>query len=395
MKRSFLKYLCCATALFGLSAVADELQERVSRRSERAVLDKSTAAKQARIEADNAQSYGFELRPSVSENDAGLALRILLPDRWNKAKLREQLLLAAESEQLRVSALEWRDLMQAYRLFCDYRMMTAQLALYEKELSVLEPYLQRADEAVELHQLAVVDRAKFYSLYLDLVNGSEKLKADLLENEQALRLLLGADADLRKMADAAKVEMPLKTEFEALLQQALENRADYRQFDLQARAWLAAEQNEEKKDGFWLRYIQPEYEVNYNNGEDAVSLSAAIVLPWGTREPDLAVYQQQRRLALSSMQLQRMLIQERLKVLLKSAEAYYESVTGRNARIRPLLKKVAADMETMNTGRLEDMRDILQVRERIFEVSLQTAAAIRRREKIAVDLAEELGVLSR
>lgn len=395
MKRSFLKYLCCATALFGLSAAADELQERVSRRSERAVLDKSTAAKQARIEADNAQSYGFELRPSVSENDAGLALRILLPDRWNKAKLREQLLLAAESEQLRVSALEWRDLMQAYRLFCDYRMMTAQLALYEKELSVLEPYLQRADEAVELHQLAVVDRAKFYSLYLDLVNGSEKLKADLLENEQALRLLLGADADLRKMADAAKVEMPLKTEFEALLQQALENRADYRQFDLQARAWLAAEQNEEKKDGFWLRYIQPEYEVNYNNGEDAVSLSAAIVLPWGTREPDLAVYQQQRRLALSSMQLQRMLIEERLKVLLKSAEAYYESVTGRNARIRPLLKKVAADMETMNTGRLEDMRDILQVRERIFEVSLQTAAAIRHREKIAVDLAEELGVLSR
>ena len=395
MKRSFLKYLCCATALFGLSAAADELQERVSRRSERSVLDKSTAAKQARIEADNAQSYGFELRPSVSENDAGLALRILLPDRWNKAKLREQLLLAAESEQLRVSALEWRDLMQAYRLFCDYRMMTAQLALYEKELSVLEPYLQRADEAAELHQLAVVDRAKFYSLYLDLVNGSEKLKADLLENEQALRLLLGADADLRKMADAAKVEMPLKTKFEALLQQALENRADYRQFDLQARAWLAAEQNEEKKDGFWLRYIQPEYEVNYNNGEDAVSLSAAIVLPWGTREPDLAVYQQQRRLALSSMQLQRMLIQERLKVLLKSAEAYYESVTGRNARIRPLLKKVAADMETMNTGRLEDMRDILQVRERIFEVSLQTAAAIRHREKIAVDLAEELGVLSR
>ena len=108
------------------------VEDTLSKRSERAVIDESMAAEQARARAQSRSEYGLELRPRVTDSDAGVALRIYLPSRWNKSKLREQLTLVTESEQLRVAALEWQELMQVYRSFCDYRMFQSQRALYEK-----------------------------------------------------------------------------------------------------------------------------------------------------------------------------------------------------------------------------------------------------------------------
>ena len=51
-------------------------------------------------------------------------------------------------------------------------------------------------------------------------------------------------------------------------------------------------------------------------------------------------------------------------------------------------------MQAIQTGRLEDLRDVLLVRERILDVSLETTRAICNRERIAVDIAEELGTLA-
>ncbi len=371
-----------------------DVKQQIQERSERTVIDQSISAEQARAKAQSRSEYGLELRPFVTDSDAGFALRIYLPDQWNKSRLREQLALVAESEQLRVAALEWRELMQAYRLFCDYRMVKKQLVIYGNEIEFVEPYLAKADTAVEQNHLSVADRARLYSFYLDLINDREVLKADLLETEQELRLLLGAEANLAEMAETAVVGMPAESEFNALLNSALNNRTDYRQFDVQTRSLTAAEALAKSEDGFRLKYIQPAYEMDYNNGESSYGISASFVLPWGTRNPDIAVYQQQRMLALSTMDLQRSIIEHRLRVLLKSAEAYYEQAVDRSEKIKPLLTRLALDMETMNTGRLEELRDQLLVRERILDVSLQTAKAISRKEKIAVDLAEELGTLT-
>jgi len=393
-----MRVILCIALLSGslpaMSAANAGVEDSLSQRSERAVMDESTATAQARARAQSRSEYGLELRPRVTDSEAGVALRIYLPSRWNRSKLREQLTLVAESEQLRVASLEWQELMQVYRGFCDYRMYQSQLALYEKELASLEPYLEKADLNVKLNQLAVADRARLYSLYLDLVNDQSGVRADQLEVEQELRLLLGAHARLAQMAGTAKVDMPPKTAFITLLNRALENRSDYRVFDIHARSLDAAEAVARKEDGFRLKYLQPAYEVDYNNGESSVGLSASFVLPWGTRNPDIAVFQQERALAGSSMELQRMVIEHRLRVLLKTAEDHFEQARGRSDLIKPLLRQLYADLEQLDTGRIEDLRNLMLIRERILDVSIDSTRTICRKEQIAVDLAEELGSLA-
>jgi len=371
-----------------------ELSATVKDRSEGVLLEETTAVEQARAAAQSRSEYGLELRPRVTGDDVGAALRIYLPSRWNKSKLREQLALVAQEEQLRVAALEWQDLMAVYRGFCEYRMLNKQLKIYQKELDTLEPYLEKANIEVELNQLSVTDRAKLYSLYLDLVNSQEKVHADLLENRQELQLLVGAEANLEQMAEAALITMPPRAEFERLFQQALKNRSDFQLHRAQVRSTSAAEAVARSEDGFRLKYIQPDIQVDYNDGETSFGLSASFILPWGTRNPDIAVYQQQRALSLSVMELQRRLIADRLRVLLETAEVYYAQSAERSGRIKPLLLKLDADLKTMETGRLEELRDVMLVRERILDVSLQTTRAISNKERIAIDIAEEIGTLA-
>ncbi|MCK5676509.1 MAG: hypothetical protein KAH99_05795, partial [Verrucomicrobia bacterium] len=99
------------------------LHEAIRIRSESVLLDELTALEQAEAQAKSRSEYGLELRPRVTNSEVGLALRIYLPDRWSKDKLREQLALVAESEQLRVAALDWQEVMAVYRDFCAYRML--------------------------------------------------------------------------------------------------------------------------------------------------------------------------------------------------------------------------------------------------------------------------------
>lgn len=371
-----------------------DLSTAVKRRSEGVLIDESIAVEQARASAQSRSEYGLELRPRITDTDVGAALRIYLPSRWNKSKLREQLTLVAQEEQLRVAALEWQDLMDVYRGFCEFRMLNAQLKIYQTELNALDPYLEKANLEVELNQLSVRDRAKLYSLYLDLVNSQEKVSADLLENRQKLHLLVGPEANLEDMAQTALISMPPQTEFESLFQQALKNRSDFQLHSAHARSTSAAEAVARSEDGFRLKYIQPDIQVDYNEGETTFGLSASFILPWGTRNPDIAVYQQQQVLSQSVMELQRRLIGDRLRVLLKTADAYYAQATERSERIKPLLTKLDTDLKTMDTGRLEELRDVLLVRERILDVSLQTTRSICNKERIAVDLAEEIGTLA-
>jgi hypothetical protein len=378
--------------LAALSAPAG-MQDTLSRRSERAVIEESIAVEQARAKAQSRSEYGLELRPGVTDSDAGVALRIYLPSRWRRSRLHDQLTLLAESEQLRVAALEWQELMQVYRLFCDYRMFLDQQALYERELDSLKPSLELADAGVKKNQLAVADRARLYSLYLDLVNDHAGIQADRLEIEQELHLLLGSRANLEVMARSARVDMPPRNSFVSLLDRALENRSDYRIFDIQARSLEAAEAVARAEDGFRLKYLQPGYEVDYNNGESTVGLTASFVLPWGTRNPDIAAYQQERALARATMELQRSVIEHRLRVLVKTASDHFEQADRRSATIKPLLKQLYTDLELIDTGRLEDLRNLMLIRERILDVSMDSTRTICRKEKIAVNLAEELGTL--
>lgn len=368
-----------------------EIKAKVQEHSERVVLDETVAAEQARTKAQSRGEFGMELRPRISNSEVGAALRMYMPDGWSKEQLRERLILVSQAEQLRVSALEWRELMQAYRGFCNYRMYKSQLGVFEAELVWLEPYLKLADEGVALNQLSVVERAKLYSLYLDLVNSHERVKLDLHEAEQELRLLLGVNAELERMAGIAKVNLPRESQMQQLLQQALNNRSDYKQFEYRTRMLKASQDVAESDDGFRLKYIQPYFDVDYNDGEASYGLSASFILPWGTRNPDIAVFQEEQMLMESSRNLHKIVIEHRLEVLSQTAESYFSLARERSERIKPLLTQLAVDLESMNTGRLEDLRDQMLVRERILDVSLQTTRSINRKEALAVDFAEELG----
>lgn len=368
-----------------------EITAKVRERSERVVLEEAVAADQARTKAQSRGEFGMELRPRISNSEVGVALRMYMPDGWSKEQLREQLILVSQAEQLRVSALEWQELMQAYRAFCDYRMYESQLGVFEAELEWLQPYLKLADEGVALNHLSVVERAKLYSLYLDMVNSHERVKLDLHETEQELRLLLGVNAELERMAGIAKVNLPRESQMKQLLQQALANRSDYKQFEYRTRMLKASEDVARSDDAFRLKYVQPYYDYDYTDGDSTVGLSASFILPWGTRNPDVAVFQEEQLLMESSRNLQKIVIEHRLEVLSQMAESYYGLARERSDRIKPLLTQLAVDLETMNTGRLEDLRDQMLVRERILDVSLQTTRAINRRETLAVDFAEELG----
>lgn len=371
-----------------------DLKASATAHSTRALLDELIALEQADAQANSRSEYGLEFRPRITDSTVGVALRIYLPDRWSQNKLRNQLILVAESEQLRVAALEWRELMAVYRDFCTYRMLQKKLSLLDREIQQLAPYLDEADQSVKLRQLEVSDRARLYSHYLGIVNDREQIKSDFLVIKQQLRFALGHAANLNRYASIAVVEIPARREVDPLLQQALNQRSDYRQFEVQARSLNAAESVARSEDGFRLKYIQPDYRVNYKEGGGNWGLSASFILPWGTRNPDIAVYQQEHLLSLASMNLQRTQIEERLRVLLKTVEDHYTQSDERSRMLKPLLHQLSMDLERLNhTGQLAQLRERLSIRERILDMALQSATMQRQEERIGVDLAEEMGSL--
>lgn len=373
-----------------------ELRASVRALSEGALLEESTSAEQAVVQARSRAEYGLELRTGLTAEDVGLGLRIYLPDRWSKTKLREQLLLVAQSEQLRVATLEWQEITAVYRDFCTYRMLNKQLSLYADELQTLKPYLMQANLSVLRRELSVGDRTKLYGLYLNLLNNREQVELELIGVQLRLHLALGSTANLETFSQTAIIEPPGRFELGALTQQALVNRADYRQLDVEAQALTAAEAVARSEDGFRLKYIQPGYNLDTTGGNDNNwVVTAAFILPWGTRNPDIAVYQQQRMLAVSTMNQQRIIMEERLRVLINAATAINEQIEQRNQQIHPLLSQLEADLKQLESGPLEQLRDVLLIRERIFDSTLQTIEAEHERERITVDLAEEIGTLNR
>ncbi len=384
----------CLLSVRLASAGEAELNTAVRNRSERALLEESTAAEQAAVQARNRSGLSLELRPGVSQDDVRLALRICLPDRWGREKLREQLVLVAQSEQLRVAALEWQQLLAVYRDFCTYRLCRTQLDLYAAEQDYLEPWLEQADHAVEQHQLAGADRTRLYSLYLGLLNDREKVEMELVEISRQLKLVLGNAADLDLLAQRAVIAPPAQSGLNVLVEQALANRADYRLMGVQVQSLNVAEEVARAQEGFRLKHVQPEYQVNHDGGGgETWGISAAFVLPWGTRNPDVALYQQERALAVAAMDLYRQTTKERLLTLLQASDAFGELAAKRRRLVLPLLEKVEADLGQMNNLPMEQLRDLMAIRGRILDTALLTAETEYEQQRIAVDVAEELGSL--
>ncbi|MBN2164407.1 MAG: hypothetical protein JXR25_08710 [Pontiellaceae bacterium] len=386
---------CSVAAMAGpdLDMVMEKaaLQEAVRNRTDGALLDESIAVEQARIEARSGAGFGMELRPSVSDDSAGMALRFTFPDRWSRKKLEEQIQLSAESEQLRTKALEWQEIISVYRSFCRYRMLEQKSVLITAEVEFIKPLLKQADEGVVLNQFSVTDRARLYGSYLSYLNEQNKISSDRIEVMNSLRTVLGAEIDLPLLAKISRIEMPSQMELSSLLRTALEQRADYKNMDLQYQALQLAESDAQSKEGFHLKFIQPEYRMNHDNGSDGWELSAAFVLPWGTRNPDVAIYNHQKALTQAMKDQQRSLIEHRLQVLIATASAYYEHSTEQNRSTAPVIKRLKADLETLKDLPLEQSRDLISIRERILDAELQLTELTCRMETVAVDLADELG----
>jgi hypothetical protein len=394
MMKRVIMLIVAAGFLLGLSSPAGDLESAVRSRSEGTLIEESVAAQQAAIEAKDRSGLSLELRPRVSNDEVGLGLRIYLPDRWSKKGLREQLALAAQSEQLRIAQLQWNVLISAYRDFCDYRMFKKQIALHTSEIEAFTPYLKKVNLRVQQRQFAATDQAKLYGLLVDLINDRESVQLRLIGIQRKLSLALGAKADLEALSNTAIVTPPTEHELVNLVQYALDSRADYRWLGVKAKALSAAEATARSEDGFRFKYIQPSYSANYDDSDDSSwALSAAFVLPWGARNPEIAVYQKERALALSKMGQQLRVLVERLQVLQKASESIDEVIEQRNQLILPLLEKLDSDLSQLDSVPLEQLRDLMNGRKRVLDSALETTKAERERERIAVDLAEELGTL--
>lgn len=372
-----------------------DLQASVRAGSESALVDESVALEQAAARAKSRGEYGLELRPRLTENDIGVGLRIYLPDRWNKDHLREQLVLVARSEQLRVAALEWQQLLEVYRGFCTYRRCKTRLVLYAEEIEFLEPWLEQADRRVEQHQLAAADRAKLYSLYLDLLNDQGKAEMELIDAGRRLQLVLGPSANMDLFAETAMIPAADYSDPAQLVRTALANRADFKRMDVKLQALRAAEAVAASEDGFRLKYIQPEYEINFDGSrEQTFGISASIVLPWGTKNPDLAVYRREQVLAAASMDQHSRMIEQRLTVLHRTSRELADLIAQRRQLREPLQAQLETDMQQMDPLPLEQLRDLVTIRRRLLDTALLEADAECERQRLAVDFAEELGALN-
>ncbi len=397
MKSGFLFTVFFVLALVrpGTAAEAPASPEAaVHTLSEGLFLNKSVQAEQSAVQARHPSDFSMELRPAVSDNDAGIGLRIYLPARWSQNALREQLEWVARSENLRVAALEGQALLTVYRHFCTYRMLRKQISLYSAELERLKPFLDQADQRVQQRQLAVSDRAKLYGVYLGLLNNREKAAMEWIEIQRILHQTLGSQADLEAFAQVRPIPMPARFELDDLLQQALENRADYQRMEVEAQALGAAEASARAEDGFRFKYLQPSYAKDYKGGEDTWTLAAAFVLPWGVRNPDIAEYREKKELADFQMALQRRILKERLQSLLQASEDFQEQLSRRTRLIQPLVDQLTRDLDQMKEVPLDQVRDRMQIRERILDTAIQATIVESKREQLAIDFAEELGTLA-
>ena len=388
-------FMLLAIPLAGAAQPRTNLQDLVRERSSRPLLEKSTAAGQAESRAGNTTPSSTELRPKLTDKTAGLALRFYFPQVGNKKDLAAQLALVAESRRLQVSQEEWGALMHAYRLFASYRMYRQEGILLEKELETLRNALRQADRGVEQNHYPRLERARLSGLYLDLLGQAEKNRRDRNAVQCELRLLLGEQADLDALADKTiPPEGQLDSTAERLLQKALRNRADYRRLQVQSQSLDTAEALARKREGFRLKYIQPEYNVEYSGDHrDLWGLSAAFVLPWGHGNPDIEAYQRQRDLLESETALRQMRIAERIRVLRENAQALADQVGIQTSETAPVLRQLEQDIDAMDSGHLEQIRDIALLRKRILDTRIQQLRAVREKELGLIALAEETGEL--
>lgn len=204
----------------------------------------------------------------------------------------------------------------------------------------------------------------------------------------------GDRADLDAFSKTATLALPERLELAELVQRARANRADYRQLETEALALGAAEAVARSEDGFRFKYIQPEYSMGYSgDNADSWGISASFVLPWGTRNPDIALYREQKALTVSAMDQRNAEMEERLLVLLNTSLALNEGIERRNRLIQPLVERLEEDLVRMKTLPLEQSRDALLIHKRILETALGTARMEFERERLAIDMAEELGTL--
>ena len=84
-------------------------------------------------------------------------------------------------------------------------------------------------------------------------------------------------------------------------------------------------------------------------------------------------------------------IEDRLRVTYDMADAYYTQLAAQKKRTAPLLKTLNEDLSILAHAPLDQIRDLISIRERMLDAALQSVESECLAETIAVDLAQELG----
>lgn len=210
--------------------------------------------------------------------------------------------------------------------------------------------------------------------------------------EKTLKIVLGPDAEIKTLAEDALIPIPTEMELDALVKTATKQRLDYQLLDVEIEQMKLAEEAARREGGFQLKYIQPSYRVDSGNGRDGWELSTAVVLPWGRKNPDIALYRQHQAVSLASQGLQRQMIEDRLRVLFDTVAEYRALSAEQTERTNPVLDQLNADLvEEMKQVPLDQVRNLLSIRKQILDASFQVIDKECQIEELSVDFAEELG----
>ena len=85
-----------------------EIKAKVQEYSERVILDETVAADQARTKAQSRGEFGMELRPRISNNEVGAALRMYMPDGWSSRTATAAPIQTNHGQLLKNCRIIWR-----------------------------------------------------------------------------------------------------------------------------------------------------------------------------------------------------------------------------------------------------------------------------------------------
>ena len=385
--------LCVCTSQGATADLSDQIRARLQQNAPTDLIDTSLERmRMMQFLNEYHTDTSIELRPDISEDRVGSALRFITAKHANTPAIQEALLILSEIERLRRKAYLHGEELYCYRLLLRYKTLQEIITLHEYEQNVFEPYLQRAQQAFEKNQLSDIEWAKSKTALLDLKATIRDLLGEKIELKKELGLRLGSDAPLEEWAKSLTLQPLAEQNSSLFLKTALKNRIDF--ILIQKRKQLASlhEKALMAENQFHLQHIQPEIEHDLNNHSITYGVSASFHLPWSSIQTESMTFQYE----MNYYQEVSDQMKNRLATEVQTHLLYFNEQRDLNktydSSVIDNLEKQWETLATQKLLRTDQFRDIFYLRNRILSYKRQYKESVLCMQECQLDLIETCGL---